>query len=420
MSCEEVLSEFTHMTDLLSWHHPSYANLNWIIGWGHSTNFCLKRQDVNWIVATGSDNMKISSCEAVLQYVPAFSEFADLRSTFVVNLVLNVFLCHAAVALNLLTIHAIRKTWSLPKTLKILLLSLAVSDVGVGLVVHPFYISLLVKWLHYSKPSCFTYKIFFMIMSLFALASFFGVVLLSVDRFMAIQFHLRYREIVTHRRVAAVVITVWVFSASLSLTPAWFPSESSLIIFFVGTICLIFTTLVYCKIFVVLRRHKNQIRGLQLQQAAPNSEVRNLTSLSKSAVNLFYVYVVFMVCYLPRGGSLIGTAILERSTMIKGFLLCSWTLVFLNSSLNPVIYCLKMRHFRHAVRDILRNMRFRRNRSQSERRTFSDFRGEDVTRFPTGLWTPDSAIEREVQMVKWKSQFIQNRGNFQGEQGAVA
>lgn len=63
---------------------------------------------------------------------------------------------------------------------------------------------------------------------------------------------------------------------------------------------------------------------------------------------------------------------------------------------------------------------FRRNRSQSERRTFSDFRGEDVTRFPTGLWTPDSAIEREVQMVEWKSQFIQNRGNFQGEQGAVA
>ena len=39
--------------------------------------------------------------------------------------------------LNIVTIHAIRKTPSLPKTLKTLLLSLAVSDVGVGFLVQP-------------------------------------------------------------------------------------------------------------------------------------------------------------------------------------------------------------------------------------------------------------------------------------------
>ena len=46
---------------------------------------------------------------------------------------------------NIVTIHAIRKTSSLPKTLKTLVLSLAVSDVGVGLLVQPLYISLLAK-----------------------------------------------------------------------------------------------------------------------------------------------------------------------------------------------------------------------------------------------------------------------------------
>ena len=61
---------------------------------------------------------------------------------------------------NTVTIHAIRKTLSLPRTLKTLLLSLAVSDVGVGLLAQPFYISLLVRWIQTQDPGCNTYKAF--------------------------------------------------------------------------------------------------------------------------------------------------------------------------------------------------------------------------------------------------------------------
>ena len=46
--------------------------------------------------------------------------------------------------LNIITIQAIRKTSSLPKTLKTLLLSLAASDLGVGLLVQPLYVAILV------------------------------------------------------------------------------------------------------------------------------------------------------------------------------------------------------------------------------------------------------------------------------------
>ena len=114
--------------------------------------------------------------------------------------------------LSCVAIYAIRKTSSLPKTLKTLLLSLAVSDVGVGLLGQPFYISLLVMWLQQSDPGCSTHKALFMVSSFFCLASFFGVVALSVDRFLAIQLHLRYQELVTHERVVSVVILIWVFT----------------------------------------------------------------------------------------------------------------------------------------------------------------------------------------------------------------
>ena len=83
--------------------------------------------------------MKESFCELLQKYYPKPSEAEDFDSTFIANCVFNSFLSYTAVMLNVLTIHAIRKTSSLPKTLKTLLLSLAVSDVGVGLLVQPFY-----------------------------------------------------------------------------------------------------------------------------------------------------------------------------------------------------------------------------------------------------------------------------------------
>ena len=94
--------------------------------------------------------------------------------------------------LNIVTIHATRKTLSLAKTSKTLLLSLAVSDVGVGLLSQPFYISLLVMWLQQNNP-CFKAYTMFIIISVhvFCLASFLGVVALGLDRFLAIHLHVR-------------------------------------------------------------------------------------------------------------------------------------------------------------------------------------------------------------------------------------
>lgn len=304
--------------------------------------------------------MKKSSCEAVRQHVPSDTELKDLRWTFFVNCVFNIFLSYTAVMLNAVTIHAVRKTWWLPKPLRTLLLSLAVSDLGVGLTVQPFCISLLVKWLQRVNPGCVAYKLFFMVMSLFALASFFGVFLVSLDRFLAIHLHLRYRELVTHNRVVAVVISVWIFSAILSFITVWYPSESSLTVFAVGILCIFFTTLIFGRIFVVFRRHQEQIQVLQVRQGAQNSDIASFASLLKSAVGIFYVYVVLMLCYMPRAFSLVATATSEPNTALKAFLICSWTLVFLNSSLNPIIYCWKMRHIRRAIMNILQNMSWRR------------------------------------------------------------
>ena len=266
--------------------------------------------------------------------------------------------------LNIVTLHAITKTSSMTKTLKTLLLSLTVSDVGVGLLVQPFYTSLLVKWLQGSIPSCNTYRAFFVIGNLFIFASFFGVVAVSVDRFLAVHLHLRYQELVTHKRVVAVVISKWVFSVFLSLMSLWVsPLIRSLFLCIIIIFGLALTSVFYIRIHLAVTRHKNQIRALQVQQVEQNGEMANFASLIKSAVGIFYVYLVFLVCYLPCFISLVILKIVSAAIALKKFFLFSLTLLFFNSSLNPVIYCWKMRHIRHAIMDILRNMSWLRNRA---------------------------------------------------------
>ena len=308
--------------------------------------------------------MKKSSCELLLQYYPKISEVEDLRWSYIASCVFNNFLCYTAIMLNIVTIHAMRKTSSLPKTLKTLLLSLAVSDVGVGLLGQPLYTLLLANGLQQKNPNCNTYVAFDIMISLFSIASFFGVVAVSVDRFLALHLHLRYQELVTHKRVVAVVISIWMLSVFLALMVLWVSLDIvSLIIFIIGVVSLLLTALVYIKIYFVVQRHKNQIQVLQVQQVAQNGEMASFASLVKSAVGIFYVYLLFLACYLPHFVCLVAIELYGPSISLKRLYLLSYLIVYINSSLNPVIYCWKMRHIRHAIMDILRNMSWLRNRA---------------------------------------------------------
>ena len=281
-------------------------------------------------------------------------------SSYIAIFVLNAFFCCTAIVLNSVTIHAVRKTLSLSKTLKTLLLSLAVSDLGVGLFAQPLKITFLViksKQITENDPAfdaTFIPTASLLSTNLFVFASFFGVMALSADRFLAIHLHLRYKELVTRKRVVAVVVSIWVFSAALpSLFRLWIPAN---IVYVIGPItcvtCVTVTAFLNYKIYMAVRRHAHQVQVLQrLQQAAQTAQV---ATVQKSAVTSIYIYIVFLVCYLPNAGILCAMAIKLHpiNVVIQQFAI---TVVYLNSSLNPFIYCWKMRHIRHSVMNILRS-----------------------------------------------------------------
>ena len=132
------------------------------------------------------------------------------------------------------------------------------------------------------------------------------------------------------------------------------------------TVCLILVVIVYWRIYIILKRHKNQIEELliqEVQQGVKNGDLSNfLRKLRRSALGTFYACIVFLICYLPSYilSFLFLVRLLSPISFYKASLYTT-TLLFLNSSLNPVIYCWKMGPIRRTLMDIMRGIvnRFR-------------------------------------------------------------
>ena len=281
----------------------------------------------------------------------------------VFSIAMNSFTSYAAIMLNIMAIIALRKTPSLPKPLKVLLLSISVSDLCVGLLVQPLYVAL--HMINEDKP---IFKPLATVNAIsttfFCTATLLGICAVSVDRFLAIHLHLRYQEIVTHRRVVAVVISIWILSALLSVRRTNTHSEKTdriifAIIVFITLGCLVAIAMIYVKLYLVLKHHIMQVHTLNIQLDSHDAAaIEDTARQKKSAVAIFYLYLTLLICYLPNAFLALMFVLSSESPPILVFVF-SDALLFLNSSLDPLIYCWKMRQVRLTTMNILRNMHFK-------------------------------------------------------------
>ena len=279
-----------------------------------------------------------------------------MEFSLIFNLVLNAFTSFTAIVFNTFTIHAMSKTSSLPRPFKTLLLSLAVSDLIAGLLAQPFYILLIAIWSK-QKNTDDTLASTLLLVTICALctASLLNVMALNIDRFLAVHLHLRYQELVTHKRVVGAVILIWISSVGISLVWIWREVHTAFsFVAIIWSLCFVCMTIVNVRLYQAIKRHRDQIQAeLQLQQVAQHRQVESATKPRKSAVSTLYVYLVVLVCYLPMYCSIIFFVIRGHE---DSFLLFSRSVMFFNSSLNPVIYCWRIRPIRQVITDLLRNI----------------------------------------------------------------
>lgn len=287
-------------------------------------------------------------------------ETASAATTIVIiNCVLNLPLIPTAIFGNLMVLTAVVKTPLLRSPSVILLCGLAVSDLLVGLVAQPMYIAgELIANVFLNKLSR-TVGFAFCGISLATMA------LISVDRYLALQYHMTYNTLVTTTRVQLFLIIIWLIHLLPLSTVIGFWDVPAL--FTVGRILIlvytIASTISYIGIYRIVRRHQLQI--LAQKQATKLSNTENAhdmahVSLSKSAANTFVFYICTIFCYLPWFIFRIFYSDVFFTNPNTAWVFTA-TLLFANSAINPFLYCWRLRDLRAAVKKTFKKISCRQS-----------------------------------------------------------
>ena len=175
---------------------------------------------------------------------------------------------------------------------------------------------------------------------------------ISVDRLLALLLGLRYRQVVTLRRAYGTVIAFWAIT-SVSLTirlfwRSWYGITTAI------SLCLVTSTVSYTKIFINLRHHQNQVQD-QVQRPNQTNQL-NMARYRKAVSTALWLQFTLVACYLPF--AILVTLFIRVKPSSSVFLAWSYalTLVFLNSTLDPILYCWKMGEVRQAVKNTIRQV----------------------------------------------------------------
>ena len=276
------------------------------------------------------------------------------RPFMTTHCILNIIFSLVTVLGNLLAIHALWKASAIPTNFKKLLMSLACSDLAMGLVAQLMYgvsIALMLKMAadgnrNFDSLCPTVINVTYFSAYLLACASFLNVIAIAVDRLLAVSLHLRYQELVTSKRVITALVCLWVTSgvASAVYISVQLSKSSYVVTAALQTVGLLLTAVAYVRIYKIARYHLNQID----HQAAQVSE---LIRQKESVFNAFFIHAVFMLSYLPHLCVVIFfLADYSRISVLAAYH-ATFFIVALNSSLNPLVYCWRNQE----IRGILKN-----------------------------------------------------------------
>ncbi|XP_058508667.1 trace amine-associated receptor 13c-like [Solea solea] len=276
-------------------------------------------------------------------YVETMLTYTVLSCITILTVILNLLL-------SVMIFSAFRQ---LHTTTNLLLLSLAVADLLVGLLQMPLLLLQNQGCWFLGDIMCVMHFFFaFLIVSV----SVGSMVLISVDRYIAICNPMFYTTRVTLTRVKLCVCLCWIFS---SLHGSWilrdvikqpdmyitcFGSCLAVVGFAEGLVDLIATFLcpiliiavLYLRVFVVAVSQARAMRShIAVVTVERSQTVKAMKSEIKAARTLGIVLVVFLLCVCPY---YCFAAAAETASLGASFLLIMLWLVYLNSTFNPVIY----------------------------------------------------------------------------------
>ena len=277
--------------------------------------------------------------------------------------VLNLGFAVLATVENVLVIHALRSSSTLPGNLKKMFLSLAFSDFAVGFLGQSMLgiiTAIMLKMtangnydLDFLCPTLIT--VCYSVIYFLTCVSFFSIIAIAVDRLLVIFLHLRYHELVTSKRVIFTFASLWMACGVATFIFTQLPNHQIIFVAVIEICGLLVATTAYIYIYRVIRSLTTVHPQREHQ---PHDHKQNSNRERKSASSAFLVYIVFLACFLPNFCCIM---LLTSNRSKVSFILAnhiSGFLVLLNSSLNPLIYCWRYREIRQIVKNSVKKLIF--------------------------------------------------------------
>uniref|UniRef100_A0A3B1JTF9 Trace amine-associated receptor 13c-like n=1 Tax=Astyanax mexicanus TaxID=7994 RepID=A0A3B1JTF9_ASTMX len=280
------------------------------------------------------------------------------------------YICAAAVVLltvfgNLLIIICVCHFKQLHTPTNMLILSLAVSDFLVGALVIPVSLIWMIE-------SCWMFNALFCKCSIVAsyfltTTSIFNVALISADRYFALSNPFLYTDTVSVRTMCIVVLCNWFILLAYNVALQYFnghfadlvmcPGHCFLVLDEIWSLVDLLLTfalpcsviiILYGLVFVIVKKHATAIRELNTVTRTQTKNVTDSMKSERKAAKVLGILVsVFLACLFPYFiYTVLGNVIeIEVGNFQKVLML-----VYLNSTINPVIYALFYPWFRKCVK----------------------------------------------------------------------
>lgn len=283
-------------------------------------------------------------------------EWSHTKETFVTNIILivvNLLTSLTATIGNTLVLLAVSRTPTLRTPSNALLCCLAFADLLVGAIVQPTYALQMIFEIRRNSHAFCIAKITTTgsLAWICAGVSFLVISAISVERLLAIKLHLRYKELVTIPRVLTVVLCFWILCTALIVARFLGAPYNGLVlvILVMDVTSIAIAIFAYSNIYLQVRTLQNKTRDQQ-HLAPPGI---NIHSFKRSAITMLYIIVLFLACYIPFITTLVVRMLEGGSLWLNIIYNFTASIVYINSSLNPFVYCFRSKEIRMAIFKLL-------------------------------------------------------------------